>query len=195
MTVMDRVGILVALAIVAIAVSYTVISDFSTFNSDIEQVSQPVKDLQNIPQKITEAKKTIPLIVNEAEEKVAQTSKMLTQQTQKQLESVKETVSSKLPSKIVKIPQGTSVPGCEEDGLCYDPPSLVIFVGGEVLWRNDDTSVHTVTSGSTHSGPDKTFDSGLIKSGDTFSYTFDVAGEYSYFCMIHPWAKGSVTVK
>ncbi|MCA9820180.1 MAG: hypothetical protein KC440_05385, partial [Nitrosarchaeum sp.] len=124
MTVMDRVGILVALAIVAIAVSYTVISDFSTFNSDIEQVSQPVKDLQNIPQKITEAKKTIPLIVNEAEEKVAQTSKMLTQQTQKQLESVKETVSSKLPSKIVKIPQGTSVPGCEEDGLCYDPPSL-----------------------------------------------------------------------
>ena len=90
MTVMDRVGILVALTIVVIAVSYTVMADFSTFNSDIEQVSQPVKDLQNIPQKITEAKNTIPLIVNEAEEKVAQTSKILAQQTQKQLESVKE---------------------------------------------------------------------------------------------------------
>jgi len=52
-----------------------------------------------------------------------------------------------------------------------------------------------VTSGNIIEGPDKLFDSGLIMSGDTFSHRFDESGQYSYFCMIHPWAKASVSVK
>ncbi|MFB5647226.1 MAG: plastocyanin/azurin family copper-binding protein, partial [Candidatus Nitrosomaritimum yanchengensis] len=53
---------------------------------------------------------------------------------------------------------------------------------------------HTVTSGNIIEGPDGLFDSGLIKAGETFSFKFEKTGEYGYFCMIHPWANGSVTV-
>ena len=59
---------------------------------------------------------------------------------------------------------------------------------------NDDSSSHTVTSGNIIEGPDKIFDSGLIKAGETFSFKFEKAGTYNYFCMIHPWANASVTV-
>ena len=44
-------------------------------------------------------------------------------------------------------------------------------------------------------GPGGKFDSGLMKAGQTFSHKFSESGEYQYFCMIHPWATGSVTVK
>ncbi|MFB5621883.1 MAG: plastocyanin/azurin family copper-binding protein, partial [Candidatus Nitrosomaritimum yanchengensis] len=73
-------------------------------------------------------------------------------------------------------------------------PSLIIFAGGEIIWRNDDSTSHTVTSGNIIEGPDGLFDSGLIKAGETFSFKFEKTGEYGYFCMIHPWANGSVTV-
>jgi plastocyanin len=32
-------------------------------------------------------------------------------------------------------------------------------------------------------------------SGNTFEFTFDDAGEYPYFCMVHPWMTGTVTVE
>ncbi|KAG2473384.1 MAG: hypothetical protein NPMRTH4_1390006 [Nitrosopumilales archaeon] len=38
------------------------------------------------------------------------------------------------------------------------------------------------------------FDSGLMMNGDSFSFTFDTAGEYPYFCMVHPWMVGTVIV-
>lgn len=72
---------------------------------------------------------------------------------------------------------------------------MIIFKGGEVIWRNDDSSVHTVTSGTVINVPDGKFDSGLIKVEQTFSHLFEESGEYQYFCMIHPWANCSVTVK
>jgi len=111
------------------------------------------------------------------------------------IEPKKEAVSAKLTEKFVSIPQGTSVPGCEEVDLCYDPSFVTTFVGSEIIWRNDDSAVHTVTSGIIQSGPDGNFDSGLILAGETFSYRFNDAGEYSYYCMMHPWATGSVSVE
>ena len=56
-------------------------------------------------------------------------------------------------------------------------------------------SAHTVTSGLVLTGPDGNFDSGLIRPGETFSNMFDESGTFRYFCMIHPWAEGSVTVE
>ena len=94
----------------------------------------------------------------------------------------------------MSIPGGTSIPGCEEVDLCYDPPSLIIFKGGEVIWINDDSAAHTVTSGTILEGPSGNFDSGLTKSGQAFSHRFNDTGEYPYFCMIHPWANASITV-
>ena len=97
----------------------------------------------------------------------------------------------------VSVPAGTSVPGCEETNECYVPYEVTIDVGGEVTWSNDDTAAHTVTSGSAAEGPDGLFDSSLFMAGSTFSVKFDgyEPGDYNYFCMVHPWMEGIVTVQ
>jgi len=94
----------------------------------------------------------------------------------------------------VSAPAGTSVPGCEETNECFIPADITIGVGDEVTWSNDDTAAHTVTSGSAADGPDGNFDSSLFMAATTFSVTFDEAGTYPYFCMVHPWMVGTVTV-
>jgi predicted secreted protein with PEFG-CTERM motif len=90
---------------------------------------------------------------------------------------------------------GSSIPGCEEtaDG-CFIPSTVTIDVGGEVIWENADTMSHTITSGTAAEGLDGHFDSSLVMSGSTFSHTFNEAGTFDYFCMVHPWMVGSVVV-
>lgn len=94
----------------------------------------------------------------------------------------------------VSLPAGSSLPGCDEDNMCYIPADVSISVGETVTWSNDDTAAHTVTSGLPAEGPDGHFDSSLFMAGTTFDVTFDTAGEYPYYCIVHPWMKGSVTV-
>ena len=67
--------------------------------------------------------------------------------------------------------------------------------GETVLWVNEDSAAHTVTSGSRGNGPDGNFDSGLFMAGNTFSFEFNFPGEFYYFDMIHPWMKGKIIVK
>ena len=97
----------------------------------------------------------------------------------------------------VSNPPGSSVPGCEETKECYIPYDVTIDVGGEVTWTNDDTAAHTVTSGTPADGPDGHWDSSLFMAGNTFSVKFDgyEPGQYPYFCMVHPWMEGIVTVQ
>jgi plastocyanin len=95
----------------------------------------------------------------------------------------------------VSIPPGVSSPGCEVTKNCYTPDSLEIRVHDTVIWSNDDTAAHTVSSGDPVGGADGKFDSGLFMSGNTFTQTFDEAGTYPYFCMVHPWMTGQVVVK
>ena len=94
---------------------------------------------------------------------------------------------------MVSIPPGVSYPGCESTNECYLPYSLEIKVGDTISWSNDDTAAHTVTSG-TPDGMDGIFDSNLFMAGSTFEFTFDKAGTYPYFCMVHPWMIGEITV-
>lgn len=75
----------------------------------------------------------------------------------------------------------------------YDPNPVEITTGQTILWTNDDTAFHTVTS-SEVGEPDSSiiFDSGLngpsamINKGKTFEHTFDPVGEYPYYCILHP---------
>jgi len=94
----------------------------------------------------------------------------------------------------VSIPQGTSVPGCEKENNCFVPYEVTINVGEQVTWSNGDTAAHTVTSGSAVDGPSGVFDSSLFMAGTTFSHTFEEAGTFTYFCMVHPWMGGIVNV-
>ena len=95
----------------------------------------------------------------------------------------------------VSIPSGSSIPGCETDDTCFIPAHVNISLGGTVTWTNDDTAVHTVTSGSPSNGVDGEFDSSLIYPGAEFSYTATSVKTYDYFCIVHPWQTGTITAK
>ena len=95
----------------------------------------------------------------------------------------------------VFAPLGSSVPGCERTNECFIPAEITVNVGDTVKWKNKDSVVHTVTSGTAEDGPDGTFDSNMFMSGQTFSWTAKATGEYPYFCIVHPWMEGTVIVK
>jgi len=96
-------------------------------------------------------------------------------------------------SATVENAAGSSSPGCEPD--CFIPSTVVITVGGTVTWENTDTMAHTSSSGTPADGPDGVFDSSLVMAGASFSHTFDSAGTFDYFCMVHPWMTGTVIVE
>ncbi len=110
---------------------------------------------------------------------------------------------------VVSIPRGAGNPSpdltLQSTGNWYEPKKLTIPQGTTVTWRNDDTEPHSVTSGtgggliSVQTGakgkPDGIFDSGLFGAGKSWSHKFDSPGTFSYFCTIHPWMEGVVTVK
>jgi len=98
------------------------------------------------------------------------------------------------PTSDVMIPSSSGVPGCEDTNSCFIPFLTSVPIGTEVTWTNEDTAAHTVTSGTPSNGPDGTFDSSLFLASTTFSHTFDSAGTFDYFCMVHPWMRGQVIV-
>ena len=76
----------------------------------------------------------------------------------------------------------------------YSPHVISIKAGETLTFDNVDANFHTVTSGTQKSGPDGTFDSGLLKAGDTFELTLDKSGTYQYYCTIHPNMVGTIIV-
>ena len=81
---------------------------------------------------------------------------------------------------------------------CYNPVNLSANVGDKIIMTNaDSTGVHSFTSGTVDGfapSPDGTFDTGILMSGDSFEWTPTVSGEYPYYCMLHSWQVGTITV-
>ena len=90
---------------------------------------------------------------------------------------------------------GSATPGCEETDECFIPHTVTIGVGETVTWENTDNAAHTATGGTPTDGPSGVFDTSLIMAGGSFDVTFDEAGTYPYFCMVHPWMQGTVVVE
>ena len=75
----------------------------------------------------------------------------------------------------------------------YIPQKTAIKRGTVVTWINDDTTLHTVTSGSPiRDDPGEDFDSGFIATGKTFHHNFEFAGTFEYYCILHPFMKGEI---
>ncbi|MCH7648357.1 MAG: HYR domain-containing protein [Thaumarchaeota archaeon] len=109
-------------------------------------------------------------------------------------------VMAEEPIQII-IPSGTGTPGCEKTNSCYLPYVASVGVDQTVIWVNEDSAAHTVTSGVSGYfgeeeplGPDGKFDSNLFLPGQTFSVIFGGEGIYDYFCIVHPWMRGVVIV-
>jgi thiosulfate dehydrogenase [quinone] large subunit len=78
-------------------------------------------------------------------------------------------------------------------GNDFRPAAIAVRAGTTVTWTNSSKIAHTVTSGK-QPAADGRFDSGPIRAGEGFSYTFEAPGVYSYFCAYHPGMAGTVTV-
>ena len=92
----------------------------------------------------------------------------------------------------------------DPQGRRNENASVTIQVGQTVRWRyvSDGVTNHTVTSGEGQSGADgdgvpdgaEGFDSGNLNPGDTFEFTFETAGTWTYFCQVHPTDMFDATV-
>jgi plastocyanin len=74
------------------------------------------------------------------------------------------------------------------DNFTFKPDAITVPVGTRIVWVNDDDIPHSIveTTGKFHSP--------ALDTEDKFSFTFDKAGSYEYFCGLHPHMKGKVVV-
>jgi glucose/arabinose dehydrogenase/plastocyanin len=91
----------------------------------------------------------------------------------------------------IDIDKGSYDLGCELDNSCFIPYVVKIDIGNTVTWINNDDAMHVVVSENTEQ---PIFDSGFLKTNESFSHTFNTTGNYGYFCTLHPWMKGYVTI-
>jgi plastocyanin len=106
-------------------------------------------------------------------------------------------IASALPSlttPTLTILKGSSIQGSPD----YGPDELTVAAGSEVTVVNQDTLPHTVTSGTSPTDPNsaQTFDTSLINGGEsaTLSLAQVAAGQYHYYCMVHPYMTGMITM-
>jgi plastocyanin len=94
----------------------------------------------------------------------------------------------------INILEGAAVQGSPD----YDPEQLTAKKGDQVTVVNQDTVPHTATSGTGPSDPNsaKSFDTSIINGGEsaTISLAQVEPGQYDYYCMIHPYMNGKITV-
>jgi plastocyanin len=75
------------------------------------------------------------------------------------------------------------------DNFTFSPKELTVALGTTVKWVNHDDIPHTVVEKKT------TFRSKALDTDDSYSFTFTSAGEFDYFCGLHPHMVGKVIVK
>jgi Cupredoxin-like domain len=70
----------------------------------------------------------------------------------------------------------------------FSPSSVTIHVGDTITWTNNGPTAHTATASN------GSFDTGILKKGQSASHTFSQAGTFAYICSLHPFMHGTVVV-
>src|SRR3954447_20770853 len=71
----------------------------------------------------------------------------------------------------------------------FAPATLTVNHGGTVTWVTNGPTPHSATAN------DGSFNTGILKAGQSASHTFSQAGTFSYFCRPHPFMKATVVVQ
>jgi plastocyanin len=72
----------------------------------------------------------------------------------------------------------------------FTPGTLSVPMGATVTWTNRDFDVHTVVADDSPPA----FKSAGLDTDDSFSFTFNKTGTYSYHCSVHPHMTGKIVV-
>ena len=103
---------------------------------------------------------------------------------------------SKFTNKVeIKVLQGASVQGSPS----YGPDPATAGSDALVTWVNTDNTLHTATSGKDQSDPDsgKLFDSKFLQPNAKYSVPAAKIGkgQHPYYCQVHPYMKGTITIQ
>jgi len=107
------------------------------------------------------------------------------------IEVVEEKVQ-KASTATVIMPNGNSDMG--NVGF-YIPLNLEVTKGTTVVWLNDDVVGHTIQSQDGEGNVIGLFNSDILQTGERFANKFEEEGVYNYFCTLHPWRVGVITVR
>lgn len=75
--------------------------------------------------------------------------------------------------------------------FAFQPKNITVQKGTKVTWTNRDEVQHDITPVTAKAGAPR---SELLAQSETYSHTFNTAGEFSYICSPHPHMKGKVIV-
>ena len=106
------------------------------------------------------------------------------------------TAGGQLDELQVKILEGSSIQG----NPGYEPTSVQATKDSLITWINADAAPHTVTSGVGADDPKSgmLFDSGSLGQGQKFGMPtsqLGVTGNFDYFCIVHPFMKGMISIQ
>ena len=153
----------------------------------VESNTTPTSTSQNSQPKMTTQSSTNTTI--------SESSGNVTSNSTKEAPSQTTTTTAATAGLTLTILEGSSIQGTPD----YDPDELTVKKGETILVDNVDTMPHTVTNGKSGSDPTsgKIFDTSIINGGDSAEMdtsTID-AGTYPYYCMVHPYMTGSLTIE
>jgi nitrite reductase (NO-forming) len=98
----------------------------------------------------------------------------------------------------ISIVEGSSNPSNDD---FYDPSPATVKRGNSVIWINDDSVPHTATSGNPDNGQvpkGAIFDTGILgpgQSSEEITINAADAGTYDYYCTLHPYMRGQLTIE
>lgn len=111
-----------------------------------------------------------------------------TTQNTSETESVKDVPAA---NENTNTPQAALPNSVEIENMAFKQNNISVKKGTTVTWTNKDDVQHNIN-------PDQPSDSfkgsELLNKGETYSFTFDTAGTYTYHCTPHPFMKGTITV-
>lgn len=91
-----------------------------------------------------------------------------------------------------EVPEGAIVVNI--DKMKYDNTDLKVKAGDTVVWINQEAMPHNVDF-QPGVAAEKELKGPMLKKGESFSITFNEAGEFPYHCTPHPFMRGKVTVE
>lgn len=73
--------------------------------------------------------------------------------------------------------------------FAFAPANVVVSPGTKLIWTNEESDPHTVTSTR------NIWASDALDTGDHFTRVFSKTGTFTYYCSVHPFMHGTVTVR
>ena len=107
--------------------------------------------------------------------------------------TLSEQTDTYVPNSIVTItPVSDPSRGCEPN--CYAPSVVTVDAGTTIIFSNIDDLPHSFTSGTPYTGPDGSWNSGIVFGGEQYSVTLNNPGTYNYYSLFDSWMQGTIIV-